>query len=574
MTRTAATLTLSALFLSCPASGLAAESPPRAVRAPVSGESLSRPVQSGSDARSSDAMWAPARLAQAGGQAAPADLEIDWGAQMGADAADGSAIRAFLEQGDTEGALARARDFHARAPASAVAANLLGLVHQVRGELEEARRLYAEADRLDPGNLGANLVLAKLAMDAGDLDAAEGPSSRALEYHPEAIEAMLARAVVLLGKGNREDAEKLLRQAVETHPDALSARDALARLLIEGGRATEAAALWEEAVKAHPADQTYLIPYAMAQLAAGAYDQALATARRLIELNPNAAGARHLAARAMLRLKDVKGARAALEEAVALDPEGATARLDLAQVLLAERDLEGARKQLEWAAKAVPEHATAKRLSGVLALADGQTERALALLEDAYRLQPSQDNVLVLSDIALRAGRIDRALAVQEQWLAGNEKDLLARFAYASTLGAAKRIQDANREYERILTEDPDNVMVLNNLAWNLRETDAKRALALAEKSYGFAPASLAVLDTLAAIQVAAREYKAAERTIAQGLNQHPGATGLQYWQAELLAATGRAGEARQRLQELLKSQEQFPERAEAEALLKRLQPR
>ncbi len=54
--------------------------------------------------------------------------------------------------------------------------------------------------------------------------------------------------------------------------------------------------------------------------------------------------------------------------------------------------------------------------------------------------------------------------------------------------------------FEKVLAEQPDNLLAMNNLAWLLKDSDNKRALKLAEAAYQRQPQSREIKDTLAQV--------------------------------------------------------------------------
>jgi predicted Zn-dependent protease len=114
-------------------------------------------------------------------------------------------------------------------------------------------------------------------------------------------------------------------------------------------------------------------------------------------------------------------------------------------------------------------------------------------------------------------------------------------------------------------------VLVLGALAQTLPEADLDQALEYAKRAYELAPESDAVVDTLAVLQMALNDFKGAGSILEKALVGQPESKILKYRRAELLAKTGRSLEAEQLLQELLDTEEEFPQRKDALALLDRL---
>jgi tetratricopeptide (TPR) repeat protein len=133
------------------------------------------------------------------------------------------------------------------------------------------------------------------------------------------------------------------------------------------------------------------------------------------------------------------------------------------------------------------------------------------------------------------------------------------------------RRADAMAQYDEILKISGNNPIVLNDLAWHLRESDPDRALRLAEKASSIAPQSASIMDTLAAILLMQGDTAGAQRIIENALEIKPESPTLLFRRVMLLEATGKTDEAIMELGSLLKKKQEFPEKAEAEHMLQRL---
>jgi tetratricopeptide (TPR) repeat protein len=73
-----------------------------------------------------------------------------------------------------------------------------------------------------------------------------------------------------------------------------------------------------------------------------------------------------------------------------------------------------------------------------------------------------------------------------------------ARLGLASTLYETGDVEGAKKVYEKLLQQYPDNVQVLNDLAWILQEHDHRyvEALELADRGLRLAPEDVHLLDT------------------------------------------------------------------------------
>lgn len=113
-------------------------------------------------------------------------------------------------------------------------------------------------------------------------------------------------------------------------------------------------------------------------------------------------------------------------------------------------------------------------------------------------------------DLALR--EYERAAEMDDDWA----RPLING---GNVLAAQGELRQAEENYRRALHRDPDHADAMNNLAWVLlQQRRTEEALQWAERAATEAPRNGAILDTLAAVQIACQDYPAARRTVQQAL--------------------------------------------------------
>jgi len=115
-------------------------------------------------------------------------------------------------------------------------------------------------------------------------------------------------------------------------------------------------------------------------------------------------------------------------------------------------------------------------------------------------------------------------------------------------------------------------VLVLNNLAWSLKESDPEQALVYAQKANDLKPGTVTLMDTLAMVYLANQDLDKATRTMKEVRYLDPKNRTLRLHEAKINAAAGNRASAIKTLQGLLGEKGDFSEKSEAEALLKSLQ--
>jgi Tfp pilus assembly protein PilF len=170
--------------------------------------------------------------------------------------------------------------------------------------------------------------------------------------------------------------------------------------------------------------------------------------------------------------------------------------------------------------------------------------------------------------VSSRLGQSEEATEFLHEWLDDNPDDgRVLQFlgeAYQNT-GQEKR---AIQTYEKALGADPDNVVVLNNLAWLYSQAKDPKALELAERAYKTSPKDGGVQDTYGWILVQQGQVDKGRRILEQAMEQLSEVPEVQYHYAVALLNSGEKIAARKILQKLLDEEKTFEGRDDAIRLL------
>jgi Flp pilus assembly protein TadD len=170
-----------------------------------------------------------------------------------------------------------------------------------------------------------------------------------------------------------------------------------------------------------------------------------------------------------------------------------------------------------------------------------------------------------------QAGQREQAFKPMEDWLDKHPDDGVVRYNLANLYLLADRKPEARAAFLEILNKHPDHVIALNNLAWLLKDSEPKKAVAYAEQAYKLSPTP-PVQDTLAMILLARPGQEArAVRLLENAVRQAPGNAEFHFHLAQALAQSGDKQRATQVLTELLNSKAAFPGKQQAQQLLDEL---
>ena len=156
----------------------------------------------------------------------------------------------------------------------------LGVQLAAEGDLEGARRHFAESIRLDPKLGAASANLGIVLAVRGEAAEAERHFREALRREPELVEARGNLAVLLLQQGRRAEAIDEFREAIRIDSTWVEAHRGLGEALAADGRLPEAAAALETAVRLAPmrGELEYLLGVVLGR--AGKTSEALLHLRR------------------------------------------------------------------------------------------------------------------------------------------------------------------------------------------------------------------------------------------------------------------------------------------------------
>ncbi|MCK0714281.1 tetratricopeptide repeat protein [Chromohalobacter sarecensis] len=430
-------------------------------------------------------------------------------------------------------------------------------------------------------------VLSSLAVQRGDWETALAQRLRIADQEPEADLAALAELAI----ENDADVTPLLpplHDFVERHPDHLDAQLATAQLEAANGDTEAADARLERLADSAEAPAEVWLTRSMIALHNGALDDARRYAQQGLERFPDDSRLRLTQAQARLADGDIDAADEDVERLLAHHDDTAPLRLALAQLYLDAAHPDGARRILLPLLDREDTPTAAYLMLGSIAEQAGEIDNALLY----YRQVPSGDGfiearaqaakMLVGADRAQDASaflRIERlrhpeqrvallrleldVLDAQDQRARADEllDDAIAKTPDVTEL----RFQHAMRAYHRgdldtmevdlrtIIEREPDNAEALNALGYTLSNDMSRHqdALPLIEKAHRLEPDSPAILDSLGWVYFHLDRAQEALPYLREAYRGQPDQEVAAHL-AEVLAATGRADQARALLEDAL----------------------
>ncbi|MEM9254056.1 MAG: XrtA/PEP-CTERM system TPR-repeat protein PrsT [Pseudomonadota bacterium] len=481
-------------------------------------------------------------------------------------------ILGHLRDKDYDAAVEAAESYRWRATGSIAPFHILGRVHLIAGHPQQARDSFEKALERQPGDPTANLSLAQLYLADGDTDRARTYYERVLRQDPTHLPTLLLMAALDARENNSWRMVRVLEQAIEAHPQALEPRASLARHYLDSGKPENVQPLFEDLSELQIASPVVLELTALAQLGQRQFKGAQSTLDDLIDSGAASAQHHYLVATAAYGAGQSEAVKPALLNALDQDPEHVLTLLNLANIARAEGEEEVFNGYLATLTQVAPDEPRVLLLRASEERRKGNYGNAANLSRRAFEVSPGTQSLLAMVSYLKAADQPKEALAAMRRWLRDHPQDSVTRLALATELQQSDDEKAAVNQYRTILKTSPNNVVALNNLAWLIRNKQRQQALVLIRKAAFSAPEAPEVLDTLAVIEHLNGNNENAYSAIQKAVSVAPQNPTMLYHQAMIEAAMGDEAQALSTLETVLSAdQEDFPEQAEAQALLESL---
>jgi len=438
-------------------------------------------------------------------------------------------------------------------------------------------------------------------------------NAQILKDSPKDSDARGLAATLLLDKGEAAKAITDLQSVVTSAPDNPVARFNLGRAYSARGDWEPARQAFEKAIELKP---DYILPrlaLAKQQLSRGEFDASLKSGQAILTRSDrNNTTAQLIVSGSLIGQRKYEEARSLLEAMAKGNSGSPEVFLQLGVLNLAENKLKDAEEAFRKSYQLNP--ADARGLIGVVRcyLAQDKAGEALDLLRAESDKAPARlDLRMALANAALDAGKFDVAVAEYQKVLDGIDKNSKQRAAVYLRLGEAYRhkgdshsaianmqkaretlpddsniltnlalafdeagrTSESKQTYEAALKLDPNNGLILNNLAYLMAEHggDLNDALTKALKARQLVPNMRQASDTLGWIYLKKGLNDNAIDIFKDLVDKEPGQPTYRYHLAMALSLKGEKPEALKQLHESLKYNPPKEERQKIEQLLLKL---
>ncbi|MCC6610757.1 MAG: PEP-CTERM system TPR-repeat protein PrsT [Burkholderiales bacterium] len=400
------------------------------------------------------------------------------------------------------------------------------------GKRSDASKLIDEAMAIAPQDAGVWYFKGRLALGAGDVQAALDAFAKAIGIDPDHVDARIGRATLLMDLGRLDEAEpdvEYLRLHSPREPRAIYVR-ALSRAKRGDARGTrDAMEELTRAIDPAPIDvlqkqaPELLLLGGLAHFSLGEPEKARRYLDQYIVVRPNDVGARRLLASVLLGMRDERAAITHLDAALKRAPNDPQLLALLGAAYMGRGQLNIASRYLEDALKASGGAPEVETTLGFNLLGRGEGDLAIHYLQEAFRKDPGQGRAgVALVALHIRRGQFKEAVEVARAVVKrqpGNAEALnllgvasvaagdaeAARAAYTEAIAANTSFAPAQLNLAKLDVAEGDyaaaRAVLEGLLKQEPRNTSAMYELAVAEQAAGNDAAAIRWLEKARAIE-------------------------------------------------------------------------
>ena len=486
--------------------------------------------------------------------------------------ADLALISAYLQKKQLDKALKAIDGLEKKQADNPATHNLRARALLAKRDIPAARLSFERALSINPAFFPAAASLAKLDLLDKKPEDARKRFESVLASDPKNIQALLSLAELKAATGGTNDeVSVLIAKAVSTAPDEIAPRLALIQYHLKNKDSKKALTAANEAATALPDKTEILDALGRAQQFSGDLNQAQITYGKLAGLQPASPVPLIRIAEVQFANKNKDEGIKNLKKALELKPDLLEAQQVLIQIATEGNNQSGALEIARTIQKQRPKEATGYVLEGDIFASGKSWAEAINAYRNGLK-QTAAPQLAIKLHIGLGAsGNKAEAEKVASAWLKDHPKDIAFLMYLGDMTTAQKNYAQSTIHYQNALAIQPNNALILNNLAWALGQMKSPKALAYAEKANQLAPNQPAFMDTQAMLLVDKGDTEKASELLRKAMAIAPQAASIQLNLAKVLIAAGKKEEARKELDALTKLGDKFPGQAEVGQLLKTL---
>jgi putative PEP-CTERM system TPR-repeat lipoprotein len=483
--------------------------------------------------------------------------------------ADLALVATNLRQKKFDAALAAVNSIEKKQPNTALPKHLRGVVLLAKRDVPGARKSFEEAVAIDPTYLPAIANLARLDVADKKPDAAKKRYESVLAKDPKNAQALLALAELRAQTGGTPDeVAAMIGKAITANPADPTPRLALVSYWLRSKEPKKALTAAQDALAAMPERPEILDAAARAYRDAGDANQAINTYTKLAQLQPNSPLPYMRIAEINMAANDNNAAISSLRKALELKPDLIEAQRALVALYIGSGRTKDALAAARDVQKRRPNDAVGYVLEGQVHTANKDWAQAESVYRAGLKEAGSPELATYLYSALTQAGKEQEASKFAAAWLKDHPADIPLRQYLAQVALDKKDYASAAKYYQAMLAAQPDNALILNNLAWVSGQLKDPKAIEYAERAYQLAPSSPAILDTLGMLVVEKGDVARGIELLKKASELQPGNGAIRLNYASALAKSGQKDAAKKELDAVAKLGGGFAAQADTAKLM------
>ncbi|MES2625859.1 MAG: tetratricopeptide repeat protein [Pseudomonadota bacterium] len=408
----------------------------------------------------------------------------------------------YLQQQNYDQAVSHLQEAIKLNPEFVEAKSLLLNTYLAQQDTNSAKQLVDSWLAEDSASSLNNMAAGVLASTSNDFATARTYFEKVLQNDPEDIQAQLYLAKINVQEQNLVGALNIFTSILDKD---VSNANALGGLLAVGelaGSAPESVSKIQQIINDNPSEYVPSLVLGQYYLNNADLTNAYTYAEKSVSIMQNDYTINLLAditnnmVNAELQNKDYAKARELLDKLLVQRPEHIQTLGKYVEVEAAAGNFDAAQVLVEKVRQIQPEQVYSYELEGELLRSQNNIEGALAAFRTAWGIQ--RNSVIGTKIYQILLGQNDGSAAQNflNEWIASDNNEVAPKVLSAMHYQQENNTAQAIALYEEISTLQPNNLVMLNNLAWLIQDSDPERALELAQRGAELYPNNAEVLDT------------------------------------------------------------------------------
>lgn len=446
----------------------------------------------------------------------------------------------------------------------------IGMLYGLSDQISLARAAFEKALTLDSNNIIAMVHLARMDNITGDFDKALTFLQTKLALFDKNILLMTEISDSYLFKKDIDSALTWIQKSYAQDPNDFYVVLKLSRILTMQNKLTEAIDLLDVYIGMNPKDPEALLTIAQLYQKQNKHQQAILALRDYVDKSRHKGKALIVLAKAQLKAKDNADAIKSYKQSLIADDTYLPAYIGLVNLTIRNKN-EGFSLSLISSIESITKNKSLSDVfKGDLYLSLGDTKQSISYYKSALQQSDQKQAILGLYRSHKQDNKVSKAISPLKKWLKKYPNDMLVGIALADGYKGSNKLQASADYYQKLLTQYGPLPILLNNAASvEFAVGNQEKAKKLAQQAYNFLPENVAIIDTLAWIKSRMGEHKPAIALFRIALTKDFDNAEVKYHIAVTLYALKREVEAKKYLIEAVDSEQKFPEKDAARALLK-----